>query len=168
MAEDALFMVHYCAYIKRVVLTDDVIYQYRVNPHSTMKSKGTVEKTESQLSAAVMMYDSKESDDEDYKRLTELRAYNTVSIAILNAAQSHYSLKELISLYKSVCAKSEYMGYLSKREIISLSSNVSCNNTSFIFLLFFNTSLATFLPYTIILTSDYMRHYLFYSISLIY
>ena len=118
VAEDALFMVHYCAYIRNVVLTDDVVYQYRVNPHSTMKSKGTIEKTESQLSAAVMMYDSKESDDEDYKRLTELRAYNTVSIAILNAAQSHYSLKELISIYKSVCAKSEYMGYLSKREII--------------------------------------------------
>ena len=118
VAEDALFMVHYCAYIRNVVLTDEVVYQYRINPHSTMKSKRTIEKTKSQLSAAVMMYDSKKIGDEVYKKLTVLRAYNTVAIAILNVAQSQYSLGELISIYKDVSAKSEYMGYLSKREII--------------------------------------------------
>ena len=118
IVEDGLFMVYYCAFINYVYLSNDIVYQYRVNPHSTMRTKRTVEKIESQLSSAALMYDASKSGNEDYRRLTILRAKKTLAITILNVAQSRYSISELISLYKSISAKSNYMGYLSKRRII--------------------------------------------------
>ena len=118
IAEDALFMVYYCAYINCVYLSNEFVYQYRINPHSTMRTKRTVEKIESQLSSAVLMYDASKSGNEDYRRLTVLRAQGTLSVTLLNVAQSQYTLKELISIYKSISTKSNYMGCLSKRAII--------------------------------------------------
>lgn len=118
IAEDALFMLQYCAYVKNIILSNEIVYQYRINPNSAMQTKRTVDKIESQLSAAVMMYDADNSEHEDFKRLKTLRAHKTLAVTILNIAQTQYTLKELFVLFNSICSKSKYMGYLSPKKII--------------------------------------------------
>lgn len=98
LGEDFLLRANYIKYVKRIYMTSETTYYYRINPNSVTNTSHSLHKAISQIEAFIKVVSLK-NDDITYNFFLKTLSNYMINVTLINIAVADYSFKEKKVLY---------------------------------------------------------------------